>query len=183
MLLTWRTAVELFAMIERGPGPMMIRHGWLLLLLLMGCSSTVVLDRDVPSGFDLDGEWVVDAAASEVAPGTRRLRAQGIGISLVAHDFPVLRCERMTIEQSADSMGIEYDGASYRDVSWGVRQRGLWEVNAGWEEGVFRILSKARDAKAEEMMTLADSGRRLIVQVVVESEGDTIDITRQFVRR
>jgi hypothetical protein len=72
MLLTWRTAVELFAMIERGPGPMMIRHGWLLLLLLMGCSSTVVLDRDVPSGFDLDGEWVVDAAASHF-PGRPRL--------------------------------------------------------------------------------------------------------------
>ena len=71
------------------------RHGWLVLLLLAGCSSTVVLDREVPTGFDLDGHWVVDASASEVAPGTQRLRARGIGISLVAHDFPVLRVERV----------------------------------------------------------------------------------------
>jgi len=149
--------------------------------LVAGCTS-VSLDDQAPAGFDLGGNWVLDPASSEVTPEVRRLRQRGVSIAMVAQDFVVLRCRRMEIEQNADSMGVAYDDGSYRDISWGVRDRGLWEVNAGWDEGALRILSRAHDAKAEETMTLADAGRRLVVRVLVEADNDHLDITRTFVR-
>jgi len=149
--------------------------------LASGCAS-VSLDDQAPAGFDLGGVWVLDPASSEVTPEVRRLRQRGVSIAMVAQDFAVLRCRRMEIEQNADSMGVAYDDGSYRDISWGVRDRGLWEVNAGWDEGALRILSRAHDAKAEETMTLAEAGRRLVVRVRVEADNDHLDITRNFIR-
>ena len=148
---------------------------------LAGCS-TVVLDEDAPPGFDLGGTWVLDPLTSEVAPEIQRLRSRGMSIAMVSQDFPVLRCRSMEIEQNADSMGIAFDGGSYRDVSWGIRQRGLWEVNAGWEEGELKILSEAPDAKAEETVILADAGRRLVVRVSIEADGEQLTVTRVFKR-
>jgi hypothetical protein len=101
---------------------------------------------------------------------------------MVVQDFTVLRARRMEIEQNVDSMGIAYDGGSYRDVSWGIRKRGFWEVNAGWDEGELRILSKARDAKAEETMILAEAGRRLVVRVNIQADGHELNLTRVFKR-
>ena len=156
---------------------------WLLLVgCLMGGCAGVVLDATAPAGFDLNGTWILDPLSSEMTPEMRRLRARGASIAMVAQDFAVLRCRRMEIEQNVDSMGIAYDGVDYRDVSWGLRDRGLWEVNAGWETGELRILSKARDAKAEETMTLSDSGSRLAVRVSIEADGDQLVATRIFTR-
>jgi len=146
-----------------------------------GCS-TVVLDADAPDGFDLGGMWVLDPIASEATPESRRLRQRGMTIAMIAQDFPVLRVRRMEIEQNVDSMGISYDGKDYRDVSWGLRERGLWEVNAGWDAGTLRILSKARDAKAEESMVLAGGGDRLSVSISIEADGDELIVTRVFDR-
>lgn len=151
-------------------------------LLLGGCSS-VDLKPDPPAGFDLSGRWLLVEEASESAPSRRRLRAQGGMLSFVTQDFPVLRASEMRIEQSRDSMGVRYDGGDYRDVSWGVRKRGLWEVRAGWHEGSLLIISDARDADARESMTLSADGRRLTVQVYVSSSGDDVNVTRVFERR
>lgn len=175
-------------MMDFVPGSLGARRGWslawlsLACWLTVGCAANVVLDAGAPAGFDLGGTWVLDPIASDVAPDVRKLRARGVRIAMVVGDFPVLRCRRMEIEQNADSMGIAYDGGSYRDVSWGVRQRGLWEVNAGWDAGELRILSEARDAEAEETMILTDAGRRLVVRVSIEADGDELIITRVFRR-
>jgi hypothetical protein len=163
-------------------------RGWLRAWLLwLGCLSVgcagVVLDERPPGGFDLSGTWLLDPLSSEQTPEVRRLRARGMSIAMVAQDFSVLHCRRMEIEQNVDSMGVAYDGGSYRDVSWGVRERGLWEVNAGWDDGALRILSKARDAKAEEHMMLTDAGKRLTVRVSIDADGDQLVITRMFVRQ
>ena len=160
------------------------RCAWAVLVCwLAGGCANVVLDAEAPAGFDLGGAWELDPASSEVTPEVRRLRARGISIAMVAQDFPVLYCRTMEIEQNTDSMGIAYDGADYRDVSWGVRQRGLWEVNAGWDEGRLKILSKAADARAEETMTLVEAGARMVVRVTIDADGDNLDITRVFTRR
>ncbi len=151
-------------------------------LVLGGCSS-VTLEPRPPAGFDLTGRWVLLEDASETAPSRRRLRAQGGMLSFVTQDFPVLRASEMRIEQSRDSMGIRYDDSDYRDVSWGTRRRGLWEVRAGWHEGSLEILSDARDADARETMTLSADGRRLTVRIYVTSSGDDVDVTRVFERR
>lgn len=100
-----------------------------------------------------------------------------------ARDFPVLTTRHMHIEQSHDSMGVRYDTGDYRDVSWGVRQRGLWEVNAGWEEGRLLILSEAPDASAEETVTLLEGGSRLAVRLVIEADGGKLAVNRQFTRQ
>jgi hypothetical protein len=173
--------------LEFVPAMRAARCGWRLAWLWAACSlavgcANVVLDADAPAGFDLGGTWVLDPVSSEATPEVSKLRRRGMSIAMVAQDFPVLRCRRMEIEQNADSMGIAYDGGSYRDVSWGVRERGLWEVNAGWDAGELRILSKARDAKAEETMILAEAGRRLLVRVSIEADGDHLVITRVFKR-
>jgi hypothetical protein len=150
--------------------------------LLSGCAG-VVLDSNTPPGFDLNGTWVLDPLASEASPEAKRLRRRGMSIAMVAQDFPVLRARRMEIEQNDDSMGVSYDGVDYRDVSWGLRERGLWEVNAGWDDGVLRILSKARDAKAQEVVMLSEAGTRLTVKVSIEADGDELSVTRVFTRQ
>lgn len=179
--------MKLHYMIDSGSGWPALRArtiGWCLSVcwLIAGCAGSVVLDPVPPPGFDLGGSWRLDPIASDPAPETRELRARGLSISMAAQDFQVLRCRLMEVEQNRDSMGIAYDGGSYRDISWGVRQRGLWEVNAGWDEGELRILSKARDAKAEETMTLFDAGRRLMVRISIAADGGDVDVTRIFQR-
>lgn len=164
-----------------------VRYCWNFAWLLSACwlavgCANVVLEEDAPAGFDLGGSWVLDPLSSEATPEVSKLRRRGMSIAMVAQDFSVLHCRRMEIEQNADSMGIAYDGGSYRDVSWGVRERGLWEVNAGWDAGELRILSKARDAKAEETMILAEAGRRLVVRVSISADGDDLVVTRIFKR-
>lgn len=153
----------------------------LLLALTAGCTG-IELDANPPPAFDLSGRWLLVESASESAPSRRRLRAQGGMLSFVTQDFPVLRATEMTIEQHRDSMGIRYDVGDYRDISWGTRQRGLWEVRAGWHEGNLLILSEANDADARETLSLSPDGERLTVDVRITSSGDDVDLTRVFRR-
>ena len=40
----------------------------------------------------------------------------------------------MTIGQDPQSMGIEYPNQPYRDIKWGEQKRGLFTIDAGWED-------------------------------------------------
>jgi hypothetical protein len=153
----------------------------LLGLALAACSSTP-LETTAPPGFDLSGSWQLVPELSDPAPRTRALRSRGIGLAFASQDFLVLSAERLLIEQNRDSMGVQYDGSDYRDVSWGERQRGLWEVNAGWLDGVLMILSEAPDGEATERIWLEENGSRLVVEVTVTSAGETLTRTRTFQR-
>lgn len=156
----------------------------LLLCLLGGCASGVVLDHTPPANFNLGGVWLLDPLDSDPAPKTQQLRKRGFGIAMAAQDFPVLQTRRMRIEQSHDSVGIEYDGGAYRDLSWGVRRRGLWEVNAGWEEdGQLLILSQAADAEARETLRLSNDGQRLVVHIEVSADRQSLALVRTFIRQ
>jgi hypothetical protein len=152
-----------------------------LLIVVAGCGG-VPLQSQPPNDFDLSGSWLLVPEASGSPPSDRALRARGGVLSFVAQDFAVLRAREMQIEQTAGSMGVYYDGRDYRDVSWGTRRRGLWEVNAGWHEGRLVILSDARDADARETMTLSPDGQRLRIDVEVKSRGETVAVTRVFRR-
>lgn len=155
---------------------------WVPAALLLSACSGITLDPRPPSHFDLTGTWRLLEGESDTAPTRRLLRARGGMLSFVTQDFPVLRAQELRIEQSRDSMGIRYDGKDYRDVSWGERRRGLWEVKAGWYEGSLLILSEARDAKARETLTLSADGARLTVDVEVHSGDDDVVVTRVFRR-
>lgn len=151
-------------------------------LCLAACGATP-LEPEAPPAFDLGGRWVLLDVASDSAPDRHRLRARGGMLSFVTQDFPVIRATELEIEQGPDSMGIRYDGENYRDVSWGERRRGLWEVRAGWHEGRLLILSKASDADAEEVFTLSPDGSRLTIDTRIRATGDTLAVRRVFGRR
>ena len=106
----------------------------------------------------------------------------GSGFAFIAQDFQVLRADKLHIEQNPDSMGIRYNPGVYRDITWGERQRGLWEVNAGWEEDNLVIVSEANDLKVVERFRHADSGK-LVIQVFIEADGEEMEFNRTFNRR
>ena len=166
-----------------------------VMIFIWGCSSAPPLDMVVPQNFDLNGQWLLNPVLSDRPPNTRRLtdsadrsrRAsrrppRGSSLAFITHDFPVLGAQSMVIEQNRDSMGVRFDKGEYRDVSWGERKRGLWEVSAGWYEGDLVILSESNDAKARETISLSANGQTMVVFVVVESDGEDFTSTRTFER-
>lgn len=156
-------------------------YALLATFLLTACTS-IRLDSDPPPTFDLTGTWRLVEDESDEPPSIRHLRARGGMIAFVVQDFPVLRAQQMRIQQSGDSMGIRYDHGDYRDVSWGERRRGLWEVQAGWHEGSLYIVSRADDADAREIFTLSDGGQRLRVELRIDSGGSDVKAVRVFQR-
>ena len=150
-------------------------------LLAAGCAGTP-LEYTPEPGFNLSGNWELVPELSDETPPRSRLRSRGSMIAFITQDFPVLRAERMHIEQNRDSMGVEYDGREYRDVSWGVRQRGLWEVQAGWLEGNLVIVSEAPDGAAREKFVLSPDGQMLTIDIRVSSGSEDLSVTRIFSR-
>ncbi len=147
------------------------------LALLSSCGQ-IPLDEQAPERFDLSGHWVQadrptegrsDASRSE---GDLQRRSGGVTSTFMAQDFPLLVAREMRIEQDARSMGIEYRSGSYRDVTWGERRRGVWQVRAGWNEGALHIYSVASDVSAAEIWRLSEDGQRLDISISVKGNRD-----------
>ena len=169
--------------------------GVLVVAWLAACSG-VPLDVQPPRRFDIDGQWALNTQLSDPPPNTRQILARSdreyaegrVGVSrggalaFVTQDFPVLEAGSMVIEQDSDSMGIRYDNGVYRDVSWGERKRGLWEVSAGWLEGDLVIVSKTSDATGRERLRLSADGQTLEVLVEANSDGEKLIAFRVFER-
>ena len=167
-----------------------------LAALAMAACSGVPLDAEPPVRYDIGGQWVLNAELSDPPPNTRQIMARadrdfvqgrigapsGGALAFVTQDFPVLEAKSMIIEQDSDSMGIRYDTGVYRDVSWGERRRGVWEISAGWFEGDLVIYSKATDATGRETFQLSDNGQTLVVLVEANSDGEKLVATRVFER-
>jgi len=151
-----------------------------LVLILTGCSSAPPA-VDVPPSFNLTGQWQLVPGQSDVPPTLLQLRARGGFLHLVTSDFCTLEARTLRIEQDARSMGIACDEGTWRDVSWGERRRGLWEVQAGWLEDALVILSEAQDARASESFKLGGD-RLLTIVIELEAGGERIEITRTFSR-
>lgn len=167
---------------------------------LAACSSTPTLSGVNPPGLDLSGSWVIDFSESGTvadlgapriagtSPGRGMNRrqalriAKGSDLEFISVDFQVLKADKLDIELSKDSMGIRYSPGVYRDISWGERQRGLWEVNAGWEERDLVIISKAGSLRVVETLR-RPSPNRLTVQVNIEIDGGEKQIVRVYNRR
>lgn len=162
-------------------------------LALAACAPLAAV---APGGIDFSGEWRLDAARSGAAPDIGAIRrredravARGrqtnasASAAFAVQDFPVLAARRLRIEQGPTSMGVRYDGARYRDVSWGRRQRDFWTVRAGWQERALVIRSERGAVKGRETLTLEQGGRVLRVAVRVETDGEDIDTVRIYRRR
>lgn len=172
------------------------------LIGLVGCNA-IELDEVNPPGVDFSGAWILDQANSDLTPdftagldGRKRPRrandqvarqrldilgATGSDFAFISHDFEVLGATRLVIEQNHDSMGIAHEPGVYRDVSWGERQRGLWEVYAGWEENDLLILSKAKDMSVQERYRVTD--RRLSVEITIRADSAERTLRRVYIRR
>jgi len=178
-----------------------MNRAWLIVVsLVVGGCSGIQLDAVNPTGVDLSGTWLIDFSSSdevgdlrnrapskqlrrrESSVGREARLATGSGLAFVAHDFQVLGADKLDIELNRDSMGIHYRPGIYRDVSWGKRQRGLWKVNAGWEERTLVIVSEAKDLEVIERF-VRSAPNTLQVHVFVEADGDKVEYTRTFNRR
>ena len=169
-----------------------------VLAALTACSTTPSLSTDAV--FNLSGKWRLVPSESDAPPNPRKVmnrvsqesverrptrsaakaRVRGAVFAFVTQDFPVLTASRMRIEQSSDSMGIDYTPGTYRDVTWGRRERGLWEVFAGWDENDALVIdSRGNDIRAVERMFLRPDGR-LQVNVTVNADRRQLDLTRVF---
>ena len=171
-----------------------------VILALSACSSGPTLSTLNPPGLDFSGTWLIDFSESgsvadlgnprrPSAPTDRRMTrgdahriARGSDLEFISGDFHVLKADKLDIELSKDSMGIRYYPGVYRDISWGERQRGLWEVNAGWEEQNLVIISEAGRLRVVETMTRSGPNE-LTVHVTVRIDGGERELTRVFNRR
>ncbi len=154
-------------------------------LVLSGCGQ-VPLEESAPEQFDLSGYWVQadnprgaeggNRSGHDSGGAQRGSRPSGGGTGgrmtsgFMAQDFPLLVAREMRIEQDARSMGIEYATGNYRDVSWGERRRGVWEVRAGWNEGALHIYSEASDISAAEIWQLSADGQQLDISISVKGQ-------------
>ena len=163
--------------------------GLVFLLATSGCQQ-LQLDQRAPQGFNLSGTWhllpaLSDAPPNERRPGRRRPagRAGPVdGFAFITHDFPVLAARRMRIEQNLDSMGVRYDKGGYRDISWGKRERGMWDVQAGWKDGALLVVSRSKGQNVTETMSLEDGGRTLVVDVQASGGERNLTLKRVFKR-
>ena len=128
-------------------------HG--LRLVLIACAALVAagctsLSVEVPAGVNLSGHWTINVSLSDAPP---------------PRGNPALRTREMTIEQDASSMGIDYAKAAYRDISWGKRNRAGYEIEAGWEQDVLIVRSKAQRRSVTETYRLDQGNNRLHLRV------------------
>ena len=170
-------------------------------LTVIGCTGLVLcacmpLNTNVPPSFDLTGRWVLDDLASDAPLDLDAIRRRedrkvargrqsnpGGSAAFVLQDFPVLNATAMRVEQDSASMGIRYDDDTYRDVSWGERERDFWSVRAGWQDGSLVIRSTRGGTRGTEILVLEDAGNRLRITVRVETEGEDVRAVRVFNRQ
>ena len=168
-------------------------HAVVAVTLLAGLTACTSLDTSVPQSFDLTGEWVLDAEASDPPPDVDAIRRRedhdvvrgrqsdaAASAAFAVQDYPFLTATSLAIEQDEKSMGIRYDGVVYRDITWGERTRDLWTVRAGWADDVLVIRSKRGRTQGTEELTL-DRGR-LRVAINIETAGRDIRTVRIYER-
>lgn len=162
--------------------------------LVTSCSG-IELDQRNSVPPRLSGTWVLDREASDPTPDlkgglrerrsrrrsepseihSRELReASGSGIAFIVHDFQVLSAEKLEIELNHDSMGIRYEPGVYRDVSWGQRERSLWEIYAGWELAQLVIVSTTDGIRVVERYERRGDQLRVFVAIAADRQQRTV---------
>ena len=163
-----------------------------------GCSSNY-LAGSAETNIDLRGYWEIETAfsdnvqklmqkESDNADRGTNLRKEiqrllrGSGIALVRQEFGVLSADSMSIEADKFSFGFDYEPGTYRDVSLGRRDRGIWKVYSGWDSDVFTVDSTSSDIRVVERYLLEANGK-LIVDFMVRADGNNVELKRVFKRR
>ena len=176
---------------------------WPLLFALIavsqaGCSSNYLAPSSETS-VDSRGYWEIERVSSDDvrklmekesdnADRSTNLRNEiqrllrGSGIALVRQEFGVLSAESMSIEADQFSFGFDYEPGTYRDVSLGRRERGIWKVYSGWDSDVFTVESTSSDIRVVERYSI-EVDEKLIVDFMVRADGNNVELKRVFKRR
>ena len=116
------------------------------LFYLLGCSA-LDLNQRKPEKVDFSGYWVLNLPLSEGVienPRSRndvfdsdRIKTEGMASEdlldpfvFVSHDFHIISAQSLTIELDPISAGLLYQPGTYRDLTFGERKRGLWDIYA-----------------------------------------------------
>lgn len=167
---------------------MLTRMRWvvpaLLAILVAGCAgSGYDLSPVAPPGFELTGDWILDNEPASGGDHTPPDGAVTRTMSMGPRQIPVLGARSFVIEQSRDSMGVDYPGRPVRDVSWGRREWRGNTIDAGWEEGVLIIRTLSDHYRLTERYELSGDGRRLTLILDFDpKQGEDINARRVFVR-
>ncbi len=155
-------------------------------LCFLGCSS-LVLEERTPSQTKFAGYWILNTTLSETLESNYKKEREDSSVRIlseeimrpnvadpfvfISHDFHVLDATKISVELGIDSTGLDYDPGVYRDVTFGRRRKGLWNVYSGWEGEDFLIVSKADGLNVVERFAMLNSDRmRVIVDIRVEKE-------------
>jgi hypothetical protein len=162
-----------------------------LLFALAACSH---LETRSPVGVDLSGTWVLDERRSDSPPPLgRRSRSEvddsssGDGPPRFSGPMPLLpmvTATSMTIAQDPTSMGVDYPNQPYRDVKWGTQKRGLYVVDAGWDDKQrLIILTTSKPLDVHETYSIDPSGNTLTLQIDLNGQRmEGRHVTRVFNR-
>ena len=170
----------------------------LIAVFQVGCSSNYLAPSS-ETNVDLRGYWEIERVSSDDvrklmekesdnADRSTNLRNEiqrllrGSGIALVRQEFGVLSADSMSIEADQFSFGFDYEPGTYRDVSLGRRDRGIWKVYSGWDSDVFTIDSTSSEIRVVERYLMEANGK-LIVDFRVRADGNNIELKRVFKRR
>ena len=168
------------------------------LLGLVGCSA-LDLDQRKPEKVDFSGHWELNLPLSEGVienPRSRNdvfdsdlIKTEGLARAdlldpfvFVSHDFHIINAQSLTIELDPISAGLDYQPGTYRDVTFGERRRGLWDIYAGWDGDDLVILSRANKLQVMERISLV-SPNRLRIIVGIEAEKKNRDFVKVFDRK
>lgn len=188
----------------RSPSPCRMPVISLFVMVCLASCTGIELVEENPRNLKLSGTWVLNVETSDATPDlkhglqerkSRRRAARnqrdiqqheirgalGSGLAFIVHDFQVLSADEIEIELNHDSMGIRYEPGIYRDVSWGKRERPLWEVYAGWEEDQLVIISTANRMRVVERHERR--GNELWVGIAINADGEKRLLQRVFTRR
>jgi len=166
-----------------------------MMTLLFGLAACSQLDTHSPANVDLSGTWQIDEHRSDSAPPLGRRSSAEIDEQggyppggTPRFDgpmplLPMLSAREMTIAQDALSMGVDYPGEPYRDVKWGSQKRGLFTVNAGWEEQRLIVETKSDPLRIRETYSLSESGDTLTLHIDLNGKRmNDRHLTRVFTR-
>ena len=188
----------------RSPIPLPKAVTSLFLMVWLTSCTGIELAEENPLNLELTGIWVLNIDASDATPNLKhglqerkaRRRASrdqhdmqqheirgalGSELAFIVHDFQVLNADEIEIELNHDSMGIRYEPGVYRDVSWGKRERPLWEVYSGWEEDQLVIISTADRMRVVERHERR--GNELWVSIAITADREERLLQRVFTRR
>ena len=167
----------------------------LLVYLLTTIQACVSVSESTANRIDLSGEWRLDGERSDPTPDLDALREnedkrllRGIetdpmeSIQLVNLYFPIVSTNSILIEQEEESMGVQYEGQPYKDLSWGRHEYDGWTQRVEWNRDSLTVSTTRGGVRGKEIFKILDDGAALEVVISIRAGVERINLRRLFQR-